>query len=77
MTVDCSAPDDATKMAAQFASVTDLFKKMLDRDKLKPAVGDLSGVLIAGHFEAQNDQVTGTWPIERKFIESLVSGKVE
>ena len=77
MTVDCTAPDDATKMAAQFSSVTDLLKKMLDREKLKPAAGDLSSVLIAGHFEAQKDQVTGTWPIERKFIESLVSGKVE
>ncbi len=77
MTVDCTAPDDATKMAAQFSSVTELLKKMLDRDKLKPAAGDLSGVLIAGHFEAQKDQVTGTWQIERKFIESLVSGKVE
>lgn len=77
MTVDCTAPDDASKMAAQFSSVTDLLKKMLDRDKLKPAAGDLSGVLVAGRFEAQKDQVTGTWPIERKFIESLVSGKVE
>ena len=77
MTVDCAAPDDATKMAAQFVSVTELLKKMLDRDKLKPTAGDLSGVLIAGHFEAQKDQVTGTWPIERKFIEALVSGKVE
>ena len=77
MTVDCTAPDDAVKMAAQFSSVTDLLKKMLDRDKLKPAAGDLTGVLVAGRFEAQKDQVTGTWPIERKFIESLVSGKVE
>ena len=77
MTVDCTAPDDATKMAAQFVSVTDLLKKMLDRDNLKPTSADLSGVLIAGHFEAQKDQVTGTWPIERKFIEALVSGKVE
>jgi hypothetical protein len=77
MTVDCTSPDEATKMAAQFSSVTDLLKKMLDREKLKPDAGDLSSVLIAGHFEAQKDQVTGTWPIERKFIESLVSGKVE
>jgi hypothetical protein len=77
MTVDCAAPDDATKMAAQFSSVTELLKKMLDRDKLKPTSGDLSGVLVAGRFEAQKEQVTGTWPIERKFIESLVSGKVE
>jgi len=77
MLVDCAAADDAAKMAAQFASVTDLLKKMLDRDKLKPASSDLSGVLVAGRFEVQKDQVTGTWPIERKFIESLVSGKVE
>jgi hypothetical protein len=77
MTVDCTTPDDAAKMAAQFSSVTELLKKMLDRDKLKPAAGDLTGVLVAGHFEAQKDQVTGTWPIQRKFIESLVSGKVE
>jgi len=77
MVVDCTTPDDATKMAGQFSNVTELLKKMLDRDKLKPAVGDLSRVLVAGHFETQKDQVTGTWPIERKFIESLVSGKVE
>jgi hypothetical protein len=77
MLVDCTAADDAAKMAAQFASVTDLLRKMLDRDKLKPASSDLSGVLVAGRFEVQKDQVTGTWPIERKFIESLVSGKVE
>jgi len=77
MMVDCAAPEDATKMAAQFSSVTDLLKKMLERDKLKPTSADLSGVLVAGRFEAQKDQVTGTWPIERKFIESLVSGKVQ
>ncbi len=77
MTVDCLAAADAAKMAEQFSSVTELLKKMLDRDKLKPATSDLSGVLVAGRFEVQNDQVTGTWPIERKFIESLASGKVE
>ena len=77
MIVDCPAPEDATKMAAQFAGVTDLLKKMLDREKLKPSPSDLSAILIAGRFEAQKEQVTGTWPIDRKFIESLVSGKVE
>ncbi len=77
MTVDCATPDDALKIAAQLTSVTDLLKKMLERDKLTPASGDLTTVLEAGHFEAQKDQVTGAWPIDRKFIESLVSGKVE
>ena len=77
MTVDCATPDDAVQMAAQFSSVTELLKKMLGRDNLKPGSADLSGVLVAGRFETQQEQVTGTWPIERKFIESLVSGKVE
>jgi len=77
MTVDCAGPDDAGKMAVQFSNVIDLLKKMLERDNLKPTPADLSGVLVAGRFEAQKDQVIGTWPIERKFIESLVSGKVE
>jgi hypothetical protein len=77
MQVECTAADDAAKMAAQFSSVTDLLKKMLAREKLAPASGDLTAVLVSGRFEAQQDKVTGTWPIERKFIESLVSGKVE
>jgi hypothetical protein len=77
MIVETASSADATKMATQFSSVTDLLKKMLTRDKLTPAAGDLSAVLVAGQFVAQQDQVTGTWPIERKFIESLVSGKVE
>ena len=77
MLADCNSAADATKMAAQFSSMTDLLKKMLSRDKLTPASGDLSTVLVSGQFKAQQDQVTGTWPIEQKFIESLVSGKVQ
>ena len=61
MTVDCAAPDDAAKMAAQFSSVTDLLKKMLDRDKLKPASGDLSGVLVAGRFRSAEG--SGHWHV--------------
>src|ERR1041385_8115226 len=68
MLVDCAAPDDAAKMSAQFSSVTDLLKKMLARDKLTPGAGDLTSVLVAGRFEAQNNEVIGIWPIERKFI---------
>ena len=77
MQVECTAADDATKMAAQFSSVTELFKKMLERDKLHPVPADISSVLVAGRFEAQQDKVTGTWPIDRKFIEALVLGRVE
>ncbi|HEY2846013.1 MAG TPA: hypothetical protein VGJ09_20290, partial [Bryobacteraceae bacterium] len=34
MLADCNSAADATKMAAQFSSMTDLLKKMLSRDKL-------------------------------------------
>ena len=77
MAVQCATPEEATKMAGQLTSVTDLLKKMLERDKLRPSSGDLSGVLVAGRFEAKELQVTGTWPIERKFIDSLASGKIQ
>ena len=77
MTVQCATPDDAAKMATQLTSVTDLLKKMMERDKLQPSAGDLSGVLVAGRFESKDEQVAGTWPIERTFIESLVSGKIQ
>ena len=49
---------------------------MLDRDKLKRAAGISAEYSLPGASK-RKDQVTGTWPIERKFIESLVSGKVE
>jgi len=77
MDVDSATPEDAAKLAGQLASTTDLLKKMLERDNKKPSSSDLSGVLVAGRFEAQQSRVTGTWAIERSFLESLVSGKVE
>jgi len=77
MTVQCATSEDAAKMATQLTSVTDLLKKMIERDKLQPSAGDLSGVLVAGQFAAKDEQVSGTWPIERRYIESLVSGKLQ
>jgi hypothetical protein len=77
MEVTAATAEDAAKLATQLTDVTDLLKKMLNRDKMKPNAADLSGVLVAGRFEAQQNRVTGSWPIERSFLDSLVSGKVE
>jgi hypothetical protein len=77
MNVDCVSPEEAANLASQLSKVTDLLKKMLDRDKMKPNPADLSGVLVAGRFEAQQSLVTGQWAIDRSFLESLVGGKIQ
>ena len=50
-----------------------LLKKMLEREHMTPNANDLSGVLTAGTFSQQNERVTGIWPIERGFLESLLN----
>ena len=77
MMVDCTSPENAADLASQLSKTTDLLKKMLDRDKMKPNPADLSGVLVAGKFEAQQSLVTGQWSIDRSFLESLAAGKIQ
>jgi hypothetical protein len=73
----CNSPSAAAEMATQFTNTTDLLKKMLAREHMTPNPADLSGVLAAGVFHQQDQRVLGEWPIERSFVEALVSGKVE
>ncbi|MEP6961238.1 MAG: hypothetical protein ABI995_04125 [Acidobacteriota bacterium] len=73
MNVLTRTPDDATKLVKQLTEVTGLLVKMLAREKMQPSPSDLSGVLSSGRFESKADQVTGTWPISRAFVESLAS----
>ena len=77
MMVDCTSPENAADLASQLSKTTDLLKKMLDRDKMTPNPADLSGVLVAGRFEAQQSLVTGQWSIDRSFLESLAAGKIQ
>jgi hypothetical protein len=73
----CASPAVATAVAGKFTNTTDLLRKMLARDKLTPSPGDLSSVLTAGRFETHESRMTGTWPIDRRLFESLVSGKLQ
>ena len=75
--VSCATPESAAALAKQLTSTTDLLKKMLEREKMTPNPRDLSGVLVAGTFQQEDKRVTGTWPVERGFIEALASGKVQ
>jgi hypothetical protein len=71
----CGTPEAAAALAHQLIESTDLLKKMLDRDHMTPNPKDLSAVLIGGKFEAQDKRVTGTWPMDRGFVEALASGQ--
>jgi hypothetical protein len=77
MEARCPTPQDAAGLVHQLEAATDLLRKMLSRDKLSPGPGDLAAVLTGGRFDAQQDHVTGTWPIDGLFVQSLLSGKVE
>jgi hypothetical protein len=69
----CATPEIAELMTRRLSAATDLLKKMLDREHMTPNPKDLSGVLTAGTFSQQNERVTGIWPIERGFLESLLN----
>ncbi len=78
MIVDCATPEDAASLVTQLSKATDILKKMLDRDKMKPNPPYLSEEFsVAGRFEAKQSLVTGQWTIDRSFLESLVGGKIE
>jgi hypothetical protein len=73
----CATPEIAELMTRRLSASTDLLKKMLDREHMTPNPNDLSGVLTSGTFSQQKDRVTGTWPIERGFLEALAGGKIQ
>jgi hypothetical protein len=73
----CASPEIAELLMRRLSASTDLLKKMLDRQHMTPNPKDLSGVLTAGTFSQQKDHVTGTWPIDRGFVESLAGDKAQ
>lgn len=67
----------AAEVVTQLTATTDLLRRMLVRDRMTPNTADLSGVLVSGRFEARGDVARGVWPIDRRFLETLASGKLE
>jgi hypothetical protein len=70
----CPSAEAAARITQRFTTTTSLLRSMLQREKVTPNPADLSGVLVAGKFEAQASHAIGTWPIQKQFVEALVSG---
>jgi hypothetical protein len=71
----CASPSAATQLAERLNSTTDILRKMLQRDHLTPNSSDLTSLLSSGKFEAHESHATGVWPLDRKLLENLSSGK--
>ena len=73
----CATAQAAADVANRLTAATDLLKKMLERDHITPNSRDLTSVLTAGKFQQNDKRVTGTWPVDRSFLEALAAGQVE
>jgi hypothetical protein len=72
---ETASPEIAKGMAKQLQMTTELLKNMLAREKMTPTPEDLSGVLVAGAFVANDSRVVGSWPLDHRFVEGLFSAK--
>ena len=71
MDVKCRTTEDAVVMKNQFEQLTKILQTFIAREKQKPSMADLSGVLTSGSFQRQSEHVIGLWPIEQAFLNSL------
>jgi hypothetical protein len=72
----CRSTADANSIASDLNRITNLLKEMIEREQQKPNPADLSGVLTSGSFRAEGPRVWGHWPIERTFINNMLSGSM-
>ncbi len=76
LNVLCTSDTAAADLVAKLEGATNMLRKMLDREKQRPNPRDLSSILIAGTFRRDGRRVTGEWPMQRDFVEAVVSGSV-
>ena len=69
--VICKDARAATVLLAQLQGVTTALRDLLARQRQKPEPGDLSGVLVAGTFHRDDQQVYGAWPISKAFVDAV------
>ena len=70
----CRSPEDAMAVKRELSSATDALRSApIDRHQ-DPGQPDWAGLLRAGVFSQTGPEVTGTWPLERSFLEALASG---
>lgn len=69
--VTCQDVDAASKLLVQLENTTSLLRRMLAQEHREANASDLSGVLVAGTFRREDRKVSGEWPVQRAFVESI------
>lgn len=78
MRVTCSNEQDTRNILKQLTEATDLLRKMILRDNLKPKPSDLANLLSNGKFALESPmKINGEWPLELALIRSIAEGNVE
>lgn len=72
--VECRSAQQAAALAAQLAAITGMLREMIAREHQTPNPHDLSGVLTSGRFNQEGTRVTGSWPLDKEFVEGLLGG---
>jgi hypothetical protein len=75
--VRCASEPQASELVTRLEGATDMLRKLLAREKMRPNPRDLSGVLVGGNFRREGSRVTGGWPIQREFISAIASGSFD
>jgi hypothetical protein len=72
--VRCENNQDAADLVSQLSRATTMLRQVIENEHHAPNPTDLSGVLTSGSFRNEGTRVFGYWPIERSFVENLLSG---
>ena len=62
----------AVDMESQLIRATNLVKTMVETRQAPAGPTDLAGILMRGTFQNGNGLVTGSWPVSREFVNSLL-----
>jgi hypothetical protein len=73
LNVLCKNDQDALMTTAELVKVTEVLQSAIAHTGHRANASDLSGVLVAGKFENKGPRVFGYWPIQRAFVENLLS----
>jgi hypothetical protein len=69
----CKSPDEAQTVKRELASATEIVRNSLQNDSPEPGQPDWAGFLRGGTLSVNGAEVTGTWPLDRSFLNALVS----
>ena len=73
LSVLCDSPEDAEAVRRELSSATEALRNAISQDRPAPGQPDWAGLLRGGVFSRSGPEVTGIWPLERSFLEALMS----